>query len=137
MEYKTFDSSTRTEPLELTAPYFNAILPTTVTFVREQISLFVDSLGHVEFFDAAQRSLGKVELPVHKDPSAYGHTAQYGNAKCTADGGSITLFLPVYSWTDSYPHCDGESDRWDRHVDRWFRVVFDCTSHTVSILDRE
>ena len=131
-----FDSSAQAEPLELKAPYYNAILPTTVRFVRERVAVYADSLGHIEFTDEAGQSLGVVDVPVDKDPSKYGHSAQYGTVKCSADGASVTLTLPVYGWDDSYPYCDGESDRWDRYVARWFRVVYDCGSGEISVLDR-
>lgn len=137
MEHKTYNSTGCTEPLELVAPYYNAINPTMVLFEQEQIYASVDSLGHIEFFGAEQQSLGFVDLPVHKDPSEYGHTAQYGNVRCSADGSTVTVYLPVYGWTDNYPHCDGESDRWDRYISRWFRVVFDCGTQQISILDKE
>ncbi len=137
MEHKTFDSAAGIEYLKLTAPYYNAIVPTTVYFQQEKISVSVDSLGHIAFFDGEGHPLGSVDLPVHKDPSNYGHTAQYGEVRCGADGSTITIHLPIYYWTDNYPHCDGESDRWDRHVDGWFRVVFDCATHAIMILDRE
>lgn len=32
----------------------------------------------------------------------------------TEDG--IRFQFPEYTWTDHYPHCDGESDRWDAHI---------------------
>lgn len=136
MENKTFDSSVQAEALELKAPYYNAIVPTTVRFVREDVSVYVDALGHIEFFGGDGQSLGVVDVPVDKDPSKYGHTAQYGTVKCGADGGSVTLTMPVYGWHDSYPYCDGESDRWDRYVARWFRVVYDCRSGEIAVLDR-
>lgn len=136
MDQKTFDSSKQIEQLELKAPYYNAINPTTVSFVQEKCALYVDSLGHIEFFDEENRSVGAVDLPVDKDPSAYGHSAQYGTVKCGADGSTITVTLPVYGWEDSYPHCDGESDRWSRYVARWFRVVFDCAKREITVLDR-
>ena len=137
MDQFIFDSSTRSEPLQLTAPYYNAINPTTVFFSQEKVSVSVDSLGHIVFSEEGNQILASVNLPVAKDPSDYGHTAQYGNLHCAADGSTVTVFLPVYYWTDSYPHCDGESDRWSRHIDRWFRVVFDCVSRQLVILDRE
>lgn len=136
MDHKNFDSSTKSDHLQIIAPYYNAINPTTVSFEQEKISVFVNALGHIEFFDAKEQSLGFVDLPVAKDPSEYGHTAQYGTVECTADGSTITIFLPVYGWTDSYPYCDGESDRWDRYTARWFRVIFDCSTHQITILDR-
>lgn len=136
MDRKTFDSSTRTERLTLKAPYYNAIVPTTVFFERESVSAYVDSLGHIEFFDGEENSLAAVDVPVAKDPSDYGHSAQYGTVECTAVNGIITFFMPVYGWEDSYPHCDGEGDRWSRYTARWFRVVFDCAAKEIAVLDR-
>jgi hypothetical protein len=136
MEYKTYDSLNQTEHLKLVAPYYNAIVPTTVCFEREKVSACVDALGHIEIFDDKKNSLASVDVPVSKDPSEYGHSAQYGTVECAAEGGVITFFLPVYGWHDHYPNCDGESDRWSRYTDRWFRVVFDCGKGTLTVLDR-
>ena len=133
MENKIYSGN---KVMEITAPYYNAICDTTVFFQQEKISVFMNSLGHIEFFDDAGNSLGFVDFPVHKDPSQYAHTAQYGTIRCSSDGKEVTVFLPVYWWSDSYPHCDGESDRWTRHIDHWFRIVFDCDARTISILDK-
>ena len=135
MEERIYDSSVTGEEIVLKARYYNAIEPTSVFFKRENVTLFVDALGHIEFFDAEKNSLGFVERPVGKDPSAYAHSAQYGEVRCASDGKSITVFLPVYWWSDSYPHCDGESDRWTRHIDRWFRVVFHCKSRQIIVYE--
>ena len=137
MDYRMYDSAVEQARLLLKAPYYNAINPTTISFVQEKIAVSADSLGHIEFFDEENRSLGTVDLPVDKDPSNYGHTAQYGEIECCADGVSITLFLPIYGWDDSYPYCDGESDRWSRYISRYFRVVFDCKTQKIAILDKE
>lgn len=137
MDHKTYDSVVEKERLKLNAPYYNAINPTTITFVQESVTATADALGHIEFFDGAGCSVGAVDLPVDKDPSQYGHTAQYGEMECCADGATITFFLPVYGWDDSYPHCDGESDRWSRYVSRYFRVVFHCEKREIAVLDRE
>ena len=137
MDRITFNSTERTERLTIRAPYYNAINPTTVAFAQEKVSVFVNSLGHVEFFDDEETSLGFVDIPVSKDPSEYGHTAQYGTVECSATGSTVTVHLPVYGWSDSYPNCDGESDRWSRYTSRWFRVVFDCEKRKIEILDRD
>lgn len=136
MERKVFDSLNCTERLKLVAPYYNAIVPTTIVFEREKVSAFVDSMGHIEIFDDKENSLAAVDVPVSSDPSEYGHSAQYGAVECAAENGVITFYLPVYGWQDHYPNCDGESDRWSRYTDRWFRVVFDCREGTLTILDR-
>lgn len=65
--------------MKLEAPYYNAIEATEITFENEKIIAHSDSLGHIEFFDLEMNSLGHVDLPVSKDPSEKGHTAQYGD----------------------------------------------------------
>ena len=135
MDHKVYDSNVQSNDLQLKAPYYNAIVPTTILFAQEKISAFVNSLGHLEFFDDAGNSLGFVDIPVHKDPAAYAHSAQYGEVLYSAQDNLIVFSFPVYYWTDSYPHCDGESDRWSRHISRWFRVTFDCAAHQLSVLD--
>ena len=51
MDIIKFDSALGTNPIEIRAPYYNAINPTKVYFEQEKVSVCVDSLGHVEFFD--------------------------------------------------------------------------------------
>ena len=136
MDEKTYNSAENKDYIEIKAPYYNAILPTSVCFEQEKIYVTMDSLGHIEFFDESKNSLGFVDSPVDKDPSKYGHTAQYGEIRLSSDGNEITLQLPVYGWDDSYPNCDGESDRWNRYIARWFRILFDCESREIKILDK-
>lgn len=136
MDKKTYNSSISNDCIKITAPYYNAINPTTVFFEPEKVSVSMNSLGHIEFFDESENSLGFVDFPVSDDPSEYAHSAQYGEIRCSSDGKEITVFLPVYWWSDSYPHCDGESDRWTRHVDRWFSIVFDCVSKKISVVGK-
>ena len=136
MDHFVFNSKTRTAPLELKAPYYNAINPTTVVFEEEGFSAYMDSVGHIEFYDGENHSLGFVDVPCAESPDMYAHSGQYGTMECSADGETITITLPVYDWEDYYPHCDGESDRWNRKTIRHFRVVFDCTAKTIAVLDR-
>lgn len=137
MDQKLYDSGIETKLLQLRAPYYNAINPTAVHFVQENIIMTVNSLGHIVFLNEENNPLGEVDFPVDKDPSKYAHTAQYGEVKCGVENNCIIVYLPVYYWTDSYPHCDGESDRWSRYVSRWFRVIFDCSSRQITIIDKE
>ena len=51
MENKVYNSAIATNYMEITALYYNAIAPTTVWFEQEKISVYADSLGHIEFFD--------------------------------------------------------------------------------------
>lgn len=136
MDHKRYNSAVSGEPITITALYYNAIEPTTVFFEQEQTSVSMDALGHIAFFDANRQPLGAVDFPVSDDPSKYAHTAQYGQIRCCADGKRITVSLPVYWWSDNYPHCDGESDRWDRHISRWFHILFDCETKAISVSDR-
>lgn len=135
MDHYTFHSGGPKPYLELRAPYFNAINPTTVDFEAEQISVFVNSLGHIEFFDAQGNSLGCVDRPAAESPDMYAHSGQYGTVRCLCDGARVMLRLPVYHWEDDYPYCDGESDRWTRTVVRWFQVAFDCANREITIRD--
>lgn len=119
--------------MEFNAPYYNAIETSEITFEKEGIIAYADSLGHIEFFDKQKNSLGFVDLPVSKDPSEKGHTAQYGDMKCAVCENLIDFRLPVYGWEDSYPHCDGESDRWSRYIARWFSVKFNLATREIEV----
>lgn len=133
MDHKTYNSAAQSDYLKFTAPYYNAINPTTVYFEVEKVSAFVNSLGHIEFFDQENQSLGFVDVPAAKSPDMYGHSGQYGEVHYKADCETICLKLPVYGWEDGYPHCDGEYDRWTRYVIRWFYVIFDCKTQKITI----
>ena len=133
---RIYNSKKSSDIMEMNAPYYNAIETTEVVFEEEGVITYVDSLGHIEFFDMENVSLGYVDVPVSKDPSEMGHTAQYGDMHCYVEENKVYFKLPIYGWDDSYPHCDGESDRWSRYVAGWFRVVFDCDTKKISILDR-
>ena len=136
MDKKVYNSVEQKDFIEITAPYYNAINPTSIFFQQEEISVSVNSLGHIAFFDENEKPLGFVDFPVSDDPSEYAHSAQYGKIRCSCYGKEITVSLPVYRWSDSYPHCDGESDRWTRHIDRWFDVVFNCESKKILVLGK-
>lgn len=134
---RIYNSCETSEIMGLVAPYYNAIETTEVIFEKEGIIAYADSLGHIEFFDMERNTLGYVDVPVSKDPSEKGHQAQYGDMGCYVKENSICFKLPIYGFDDSYPHCDGESDRWSRYVARWFYVVFDCERKEVRIIDEE
>lgn len=135
MDQKTYNSDLTQDYIEITAPYYNAINDTTVFFAQEKVSVSMNALGHIHFYDDKEASLGFVDIPVSKDPSDYAHSAQYGQIRCASDGKEITIFLPSYWWSDSYPDCDGEYDRWTRHIDHWFRIIFDCETQNISMVD--
>lgn len=128
-----YNSAAQSEFLEINALYYNAINPTTITFENEKVKAFVNSLGHIEFFDMEDNSLGFVDVPVSDDPSEKAHSAQYGTVRYMADGSKITFKMPLYDWIDYYPNCDGESDRWNRITVRWFDVVFDCSTGQINV----
>ena len=134
--HRTYNSDSAKEFMKLVAPYYNAIETTKVTFENENVIVYADSLGHIEFFDMGNNSLGSVDFPVSDDPSEKGHQAQYGDAECGVEDGNVCVKLPVYDWHDYYPSCDGESDRWKRIIVRWFRIVFDLNIKEIIILDK-
>lgn len=136
MDHITYDSSVKSDDIKIEAPYYNAIRPTKISFVREHISALVDSLGHVEFLDSEDRSLGFVDVPAAEAPDLYAHSGQYGTVWCSAQGDELRIRLPIYQWEDDYPHCDGESDRWTRRTIRHFQVVFNCKTLELSLRDR-
>ena len=130
-----FNSKLQTTFCEIVAPYYNAIRPTKVLFEHEKVSVFVDSLGHIEFCNLDNNLLATIDLPVSKDPSEKAHTAQYGTVRCGIDEEQICVYLPIYSWTDHYPDCDGEFDRWSRHLERWFKVIYNRETNKIAVIN--
>lgn len=132
----SYNSVKQTDYAALHAPYYNAIRDTEILFEEEKIIATVNSVGHIEFFDEEKQSLGAVDIPAAESPDMYAHSGQYGEVRYKAEKDVISFELPLYRWEDSYPHCDGESDRWSRYVVRWFHVVFDVKTKQIAIPDR-
>jgi len=40
----------------------------------------------------------------------------YMDILITITENAVRFRFPEYTWTDHYPHCDGESDRWDAEI---------------------
>lgn len=132
MDHMIYNSHEQSDYITINAPYYNAIRPTKITFEQEQINVLVDSLGHVEFQDLQGTCLGYIDSPAAKSPDLYGHSGQYGTVWCKVQDNKIIVRLPIYTWYDDYPHCDGEYDRWSRCTVGHFHVTFDLTSQKIA-----
>ncbi|MBQ4067540.1 MAG: hypothetical protein IJD22_07850 [Clostridia bacterium] len=87
------------------------VYQTEVVFVNEEISAMVSAYGEVEFYDSEKNLLAKASIT----PDGEGR-GRYTDVACKVDGDRIMIRFPEYEWIDNYPHCDGESDRWDTRV---------------------
>ena len=85
---------------------------TFIHFKNENIIVIIDQNKHVfEFYNQDEQLIISGNLPeVTEGRNAYPEIT-YGVEK-----DNIIFKLPVCRWIDNYPHCDGESDRWDTEI---------------------
>jgi len=85
----------------------------TTYFLFRQINLRVNihCKGEVSFYTEEGIALHTVEAK----PMDSGRGC-YMDVLITATDDTLIFQLPEYEWIDHYPHCDGESDRWDTRI---------------------
>lgn len=104
------------------------ISTTEVLFVAEGITARIEASGNVEFLNDDRQLLATVSAPSCGD--------RYRDVSCKVEGDQILIRFPRYKWVDNYPHCDGESDRWDSFVCGYQQpIAFSMTTHQVTILN--
>ena len=92
--------------------------PLRVFFPRENVVLTADREGNV-LLHSPDGTLIRKDQAVRKD-------RLFGQVTCSVIGEGIRLRFDVLNWTDHYPHCDGE-------YDRWTCTVADSTELTVPV----
>lgn len=82
---------------------------TSILFKGENIAAVVECTGEIEFRrpDDMRTAIAAVTVPKQE-----GGREIYMDITCSVEDGQIILKMPIYSWIDHYPNCDGESDRW-------------------------
>ena len=97
---------------------------TEIVFEAEGIKAVVTAYGNVEFYDNDKTLLCAAEIPAEGDGAG-----RYRHIRCKVEDGKIALCYPRYTWVDYYPHCDGESDRWEEIISGYKApVVFDIAT---------
>ena len=121
-----FDSAARPEGelLTLAAGYVSL---NAIDFVQEQITVQIESkTGDVVFFDSSARPLLSVKVPVPTDGDE-----KLSHVNCAVSGEVIRLGFPEYDYEDTYPHCDGESDRWKKVIAGYRYLCYDCKNNCI------
>ncbi len=109
MESIVFDSRESREPkvFSIACGYIST---TWFDFVSEGVKAKIEAKGHVEFYR------GDELMEAYDVPRPDSGRELFMHVRCSVSDDSVILEFPVYSWTDNYPHCDGESDRWDAEI---------------------
>ena len=84
---------------------------TSFLFEKSGLSVTVHCKGNFTF----RNSDGETMNTIMAKPMTDGREC-YMDIMITVTDDKIIFRLPDYSWTDNYPHCDGESDRWDAEI---------------------
>lgn len=106
------------------------ISTTEVCFVNEGILALVFASGRVEFYDMSGNLLASIY-----DPASSEGRGRYQDVCCKVVDNKIMLRFPYYNWSDNYPDCDGESDRWSAYITAYKSpIAFDLGTHDVSIV---
>lgn len=101
---------------------------TYIHFVNEKLLVYVrQGEGCVEFLTEQEELLHRETLPV-----VTGGRGIYPSVCLGAQGGKVSLQLTVCRWIDNYPHCDGESDRWDWEKIGCHQLCFDTLENTAT-----
>ncbi len=96
---------------------------TEILFENENILMRVNARGELAFFDSENQPLASVTVPAGDEGRGC-----YMDLSCKAEDDAILVRFPAYSWYDNYPHCDGESDRWDAEIIGYKTPIRFCLS---------
>ena len=101
---------------------------TEIAFTHEKITVSIEAkTGEVDFYDpdGKKRLSARVEIPSSGDE-------KFSEVQCVAAGGQIKLGFPQYTYTDNYPHCDGEHDRWTKTLSGFDYLCYDLKNNCVA-----
>ena len=126
---ETFISSRDTEPqnYHLACGFLTR---TDILFQEENIFAVIECTGEIEFRspDDVLTTIASVTVPKQE-----GGREIYMDITCLVEDGCIVLKMPIYSWIDHYPDCDGESDRWDTETIGYHTVKFNVETGEVKV----
>lgn len=105
--------------------YYGFVEDTQVHFPEEHILLTLENTGKVLFSDEAGKELAQTFVAPDTQ------NGKHDNAWCRCENGKICVFLPIVSYEDNYPYCDGEYDRWTAHTIGYDCVTFDAEKGTL------
>ena len=106
------------------------ITRTDILFKEENIAAVIECTGEIEFRrpDDMRNTIAAVTVPKQE-----GGREIYMDVTCSVEDGQIVLKMPIYSWIDHYPNCDGESDRWDAETIGYHTVRFCVATEEVNV----
>ena len=84
---------------------------TSFLFEKAGVAVVIDCKGSFTFYSAD----GEKTETFNAKPMDGGRE-HYEDVFITTTDAGIVFRLPDYSWTDHYPNCDGESDRWSCRI---------------------
>lgn len=98
-----------------------------IVFVHEHISVQVEAkTGDVVFYDENGGKLLSTQMttPTSGDE-------KFSDLFCRATDGQISLGFPRYTYEDTYPNCDGESDRWKKTIWEYRTILYLIESNRI------
>ncbi len=103
---------------------------TDILFKEENIAAVIECTGEIQFRrpDDMRNTIASVTVPKQE-----GGREIYMDVTCSVEDGQIVLKMPIYSWIDHYPNCDGESDRWSTKTIGYHTVRYDLETQEVKV----
>ncbi len=102
-----YDSSIRNLEVEVKIDYEN-LVPVTVLFEKENITLTADALGNAVFQNAEGDEIFK--------DKAEGKKRYFSSIYVSVKDSKICVRFPITETIDHYPNCDGEYDRYSERI---------------------
>lgn len=127
---ETFKSSRHTAPqnYHLACGFYTT---TYILFEEENVLASIECTGEIKFRKPDDFSV----LASATMPKQEGGRGIYMDVTCSRDGGHIVLQMPIYSWTDHYPNCDGESDRWTTETIGFHTVRYSVETGEIAVAE--
>lgn len=104
----SYDKSLTNEQFHLACGYYRT---TSFLFEKANFAVVIDCSGSFAFYTVD----GKLIETVNAKPMDSGRE-RYMDVLITTTDEGVLFQLPDYAWTDHYPHCDSESDRWSARI---------------------
>lgn len=99
---------------------------TKILLEEQEIVIFIEAKGEISIEDIDGVIIDTITVPKQE-----GGREHYEEVFLEVSDGEIRFKFPIYKWIDNYPHCDGESDRWDKVIIDYHEIKYEIKKENV------